>query len=217
MMMTWDWAVRLSSFSVISENLQAMWAVWQSSTGVYPLEIWPGCSMMMTWAVKLLASLAGSFLESEATLPRRMSLTETFLTLKPTLSPGVAWGMDSWCISTDLTSVVTLEGAKVQTMPGLMTPVSTRPTGTVPIPPILYTSWRGRRRGRSTGRLGALTMSRASRRQGPLYHSIWSLPESPILPIMLSPLKPEMGMKRIFSTLYPVLVRKLDTSSLISL
>lgn len=33
----------------------------------------------MTWALKLAASLAGSFLESEATLPRRMSLTETFL------------------------------------------------------------------------------------------------------------------------------------------
>mmetsp|Transcript_22295 Transcript_22295/g.79513 ORF Transcript_22295/g.79513 Transcript_22295/m.79513 type:complete len:323 (+) Transcript_22295:718-1686(+) len=29
-------------------------------------------------------------------------------------------------------------------MPGLMMPVSTRPTGTVPMPPILYTSWSGR-------------------------------------------------------------------------
>ncbi len=38
------------------------------------------------------------------------------------------------------TSVVRLTGAKVTTMPGLMMPVSTRPTGTVPIPPILYTS-----------------------------------------------------------------------------
>jgi hypothetical protein len=43
----------------------------------------------------------------------------------------------SWCISTDLTSVVTFEGAKVTTIPALMIPVSTRPTGTVPIPPIL--------------------------------------------------------------------------------
>jgi hypothetical protein len=33
----------------------------------------------MTWAVKEAASLAGSFLESEATLPRRISLTDTFL------------------------------------------------------------------------------------------------------------------------------------------
>lgn len=30
----------------------------------------------------------GSFLLSPATLPRRISLTETFFTLKPTLSPG---------------------------------------------------------------------------------------------------------------------------------
>jgi len=36
-----------------------------------------------------------------------------------------------------LTSVVTFTGAKVTTIPGLRTPVSTRPTGTVPIPPIL--------------------------------------------------------------------------------
>ncbi len=151
---------------------------------------------MRTWAVKLVASLAGSFLESEATKPRFSSLTDTFFTLKPTLSPGAASGRDSWCISTDLTSVVRPEGANTTTMPGctlhtkcisntskspqatiaasamanasccclmilhvmhascmgqdqvnqgcpvvamltLMMPVSTRPTGTVPMPPIL--------------------------------------------------------------------------------
>jgi len=37
----------------------------------------------------------------------------------------------------DLTSVVSWLGAKVTRIPGLMIPVSTRPTGTVPIPPIL--------------------------------------------------------------------------------
>lgn len=31
--------VRRSHFSLISANLQAIWAVWQSNTGVYPLEI----------------------------------------------------------------------------------------------------------------------------------------------------------------------------------
>jgi len=36
-----------------------------------------------------------------------------------------------------LTSVVKLFGAKVTTVFGLRIPVSTRPTGTVPIPPIL--------------------------------------------------------------------------------
>ncbi len=43
--------------------------------------------------------MAGSFLESEQTLPRRMSLTETFLTLKPTLSRGGPSVRVSWCIS----------------------------------------------------------------------------------------------------------------------
>ena len=76
-------------------------------------------------------------MESPQTLPRAISLTETFLTLNPTLSPGIACGTDVWCISTDLTSVVFMVGAKVTFMPGLMMPVSTRPTGTVPMPPIL--------------------------------------------------------------------------------
>merc|ERR1719167_1370169 len=133
-------------------------------TGAYPFLISPGWLRTMTCALKFLHSLAGSFLESEATLPRRISLTETFLTLKPTLSPGRA----SWCISTDFTSVVTLAGAKQTTIPGLMTPVSTRPTGTVPIPPILYTSWRGRRRGLSVGRVGGTMASRAPMRVKPV-------------------------------------------------
>merc|ERR1712021_190305 len=128
---------RRSIFSKSSSNLQAIWAVWQSKTGEEPFPISPGWFKTMTWALKVLASLAGSFLESEATLPRRMSLTDTFLTLNPTLSPGPASGRDSWCISTDLTSVVTFDGAKVTIIPGLILPVSTRPTGTVPIPPIL--------------------------------------------------------------------------------
>merc|ERR1719369_173315 len=129
--------VRRSTFSLISLNLQAIWAVWQSKTGEYPLEICPGWLRTMTWAVKFAQPTAGLFLESEATYPRLMSLTDTFFTLNPTLSPGTASGRDSWCISTDLTSVVSWTGAKVHTTPGLMTPVSTRPTGTVPIPPIL--------------------------------------------------------------------------------
>merc|ERR1719443_1258452 len=47
-------------------------------------------------------------------------------------------------------------------------PVSTRPTGTVPIPPILYTSWRGSLRGLSVGLVGGMTESRASSRVIPL-------------------------------------------------
>merc|ERR1711971_1398211 len=94
--------VRRSTFSLISLNLQAIRAVWQSKTGEYPLQICPGWLRTMTWAVKSLAPQAGLFLESEATYPLLMSLTETFLMLKPTLSPGTASGKDSWCISTDL-------------------------------------------------------------------------------------------------------------------
>lgn len=73
----------------------------------------------------------------EATNPLLISLTEIPLTLNPTLSPGIASVNYSWCISTDLISVTTLAGAKQTVIPGLMIPVSTLPTGTVPIPPIL--------------------------------------------------------------------------------
>lgn len=90
--------------------------------------------LLITWAVKCSAAMGGSFLLSPATLPRRISLTDTFLMLKPTLSPGRASGRDSWCISTDFTSVVRFGGANVTTIPGFRIPVSTRPTGTVPIP-----------------------------------------------------------------------------------
>merc|ERR1712226_1154491 len=92
---------RRSIFWRISSNLQAMWAVWQSRTGAYPFLISPGWLMMMTWAQKSLAPLGGSALVS----------LETFFTLKPTLSPGRASGKLSWCISTDLTSVVIPAGA----------------------------------------------------------------------------------------------------------
>jgi len=91
----------------------------------------------MTYAKKSAASFAGSFFSSEQTLPLLISLTATFLTLKPTLSPGIASNNDSWCISTDLTSVETFDGAKTTFIPGFKIPVSTLPTGTVPIPPIL--------------------------------------------------------------------------------
>src|SRR5271168_1939324 len=54
----------------------------------------------MTWALKDSAPLGGSFLESPQTFPRRISLTETFLMLNPTLSPGKPSTKVSWCIST---------------------------------------------------------------------------------------------------------------------
>ncbi|KAG6557673.1 hypothetical protein Mapa_000436 [Marchantia paleacea] len=202
---------RRSTLVMISANFTAMCEVWQSSTGAYPLPIWPGWFMMITCDVKLAASLAGSFFESEATKPRFRSFTATFLTLNPTLSPGSASVSASWCISTDFTSVVSPVGAKHTSMPGLITPVSTRPTGTVPIPPILYTSCSGSLSGLSDGRLGSETLSSASSSVGPLYQSKFV-----DLSIMLSPSKPEMGTKGILSGLYPTFFRYADTSLEIS-
>lgn len=74
---------------------------------------------------------------SETTYPLLISLTETFLTLKPTLAPELASSNYSWCISTDLTSVTISVGENLTFIPGFKTPVSTLPTGTVPTPEIL--------------------------------------------------------------------------------
>jgi hypothetical protein len=49
------------------------------------------------------------------------------------LLPGMAYYSASWCISTDLTYDLAPDGAKVTDIPGLMMPVSTLPTATVPI------------------------------------------------------------------------------------
>eukprot|EP01139_Manchomonas_bermudensis_P009425 Amastigsp_a339200_30147.p3 type:complete len:126 gc:universal Amastigsp_a339200_30147:476-853(+) len=125
-----------------------------------------------------------------------MSLTERPLMLKPTLSPGSASVSCSWCISTDLHSASTAAGAKQMVMPGLRMPVSTRPTGTVPIPEILYTSWRGRRSGFSVGRVGGWIMSRAWRSVGPFHHGMLAERSS-----MLSPSQPEIGTNGTFAGL----------------
>merc|ERR1719384_2201335 len=153
----------------------------------------------------------GSFLASPATIPRRICFNEIFLTLKPTLSPGLASSMASWCISTDLTSVVNIAGANVTDIPGLRIPVSTRPTGTVPIPPILYTSWSGKRRGFSTGLLGGLIESRAFNTNGPLYQGIFLEGSS-----ILSPTHPEIGINGIFLGLNPTVFKNFFISLTIS-
>jgi len=62
----------------------------------------------------------------------------------------------------DLTSVVISDGAKVTLVPGLMIPVSTLPTGTVPIPPILYTSYNGSLKALSVGLAGGEILFNAS-------------------------------------------------------
>jgi len=109
------------------------------------------------------------------------------------LSPGIASNIDSWCISTDLTSVVTLDGANTTFIPGFKIPVSTLPTGTVPIPPILYTSYNGSLNGFSVGLAGGVIKSRASLRHGPLYHGKFG-----DFSTILSPAHPEIGINGIF-------------------
>ena len=127
----------LSIFFKSLLNLEAIWAVWQSKTGVYPSLICPGCLITMIWASKDSQTFAGSFLLSEATNPLLTYCTEIPLTLKPTLLPGEADSKFSWCCSMDLTSVTTPPGQNLTDIPGFKTPVSTLPTGTVPTPEIL--------------------------------------------------------------------------------
>merc|ERR1719474_1165051 len=109
------------------------------------------------------------------------------------------------------------------TMPGLMIPVSTLPTGTVPIPPILYTSWRGSLKGLSVGLVGGMIESRASSRVVPLalpsflstFHPLYQDMLSLVLS-MLSPCHPEMGTKGTPAGLYPTFLINPETSFWIS-
>lgn len=132
--------------------------------------------------------------------------------LNPTLSPGIASGIASWCISTDLTSVYIKDGANVTFIPGFKIPVSTLPTGTVPIPEILYTSYKGSLNGLSYGLFGALSEFNASRSVGPLNHERFS-----DFSIMLSPNHPEIGTNGILSVWYPIFFKYSLTSFSISL
>jgi len=79
---------------------------------------------------------------------------------------------------------------------GFNVPVSTLPTGTVPIPPILYTSYNGNLSGLSDGLFGGMMESRHSMRVFPLYHDMLA-----DFSIMLSPTHPEIGMNGILSGL----------------
>jgi len=87
---------------------------------------------------------------------------------------------------------VTFDGAKKTFIPGFKTPHSTLPTGTVPIPPILYTSYNGSLSGLSVGLTGGVIRSNASFKVGPLYQGKFV-----DFSTMLSPTHPEIGMKGI--------------------
>src|SRR3990172_1835837 len=195
----------------ISSNVQATWAVCAWKTGVYPAVITDGGFTTMICAVKDFATVGGVS-AGPATSPRRMSFFSTPRTLNPTLSPGSAWGICSWCISMLLISPILSEGMKWTFMPTFRTPVSIRPTGTVPAPVIEYTSWMGSRRGLSVGFGGTWSSLKAATRVGPLYQPIFVDGFA-----MLSPLYALMGMKGILSTLYPTDFRRVETSDLMSL
>lgn len=140
-----------------------------------------------------------------------MSWTDIPLTLNPILSPGIASASYSWCISTVLQSPLIPVGPKVMCILGFIIPVSTLPTGTVPIPEILYASYIGILSGLWVGLFGGLRESRASRSVGPLYQGMFADNS-----FILSPFHPDIGIKGIFSTLYPINFKYYETSSLIS-
>ena len=89
-----------------------------------------------------------------------------------------------------------MPGANVTLIPDFKIPVSTRPTGTVPIPLILKTSYNGILKGFSVGRFGGIIESRASIKVGPLYQLRFY-----DFSIMLSPHHPEIGTKGILAVL----------------
>jgi len=81
-------------------------------------------------------------------------------------------------------------------MLGFKIPVSTLPTGTVPIPPILYTSYNGNLSGLSVGLFGAMMASNYPIRVFPLNQGRFG-----DFSIMLSPTQPEIGINGILSGL----------------
>src|SRR5205814_81936 len=84
--------------SLISLKVHATWAVWAWKTGVYPAVMTLGWFSTMICAVKDLATVGGLSV-GPATSPRRRSFLSMPRMLKPTLSPGSACGICSWCIS----------------------------------------------------------------------------------------------------------------------
>src|SRR5437667_12635129 len=77
--------------------------------------------------------------------------------------------------------------------PSFTTPVSTRPTGTVPTPAIVYTSCIGTRRGLSNGLGGGMKSFSASNTVTPLYHVVLVLFFD-----RLSPSHPLVGTNGLF-------------------
>lgn len=76
-----------SLFPFISADQQAVGGVWQSSIVTQPMLVGLGWFRIITWVVKPEASIGASFWLLPAVLPQWTCFTDTFLALKPTLSP----------------------------------------------------------------------------------------------------------------------------------
>lgn len=76
--------VTSSDLSGVVELRAGTASVWSVEEGTTSKEGYGGNEILttMTWALKEAASLGGSFFVSPQTFPRRMSLTDTFLTLE---------------------------------------------------------------------------------------------------------------------------------------
>ena len=96
--------------------------------------------------------------------------------------------------------------------PFFNTPVSTLPTGTTPVPLILYASWIGTRSGLPVGFGGSSKASIASIKVGPSYHESLSH-----FSVRFSAFIPLTGTNGIFLTGKPMFLRRSDTASFTSL
>src|SRR5437879_10284404 len=91
--------------------------------------------------------------------------------------------------------------------PSFTTPVSTRPTGTVPTPVIVYTSCIGTRKGLSKGFGGGMKSLSASYTVTPLYQGVFVLFFD-----RLSPSHPLVGTNGIFEMSKPTVFSKPSSS-----
>src|SRR5438093_6337543 len=158
--------------------------------------------MTMIWPTNSFA-MVGGLSGCPMTSPRVISFFATPFTLKPMLSPGSAFGIRTRSVTIVLTSPTLPDVQKITLSPSFNTPVSARPTGTVPTPVIVYTSWIGTLNGLLSGFGGGVNWSNASRMVAPLYHGVLAL-----FLARLSPFHPLVGTKGILLISKPTVLSK---------
>src|SRR5207249_12232162 len=164
--------------------------------------------MTMIWPTNAFATVGGLSVWP-MTSPLPISFLATPRMLNPMLSPGSALVILTWCVSIVLHSPTLPDGQKITLSPSFNTPVSTRPTGTVPTPVIVYTSWIGTLNGLLSGFGGGVNWSNASRMVAPLYHGVLAL-----FLARLSPFHPLVGTKGILLISKPTVLSKPSISFL---